>query len=204
MGRQENTEQEILRAAEQEFIEKGFSGAKTTAIAQRAGVNHAMIHYYFRTKENLFNRLFEEKIKILTANLYPAFFNKNIPLIERLKKGIASHFDFIAENPGLPRLVVNEIISNPARREFFRNKIKIAITMLCGEMQTELDRLAKDKQICPIKAEDLLLDVVSLNLTIFIIHPLIEGILYSDHKKFIEQRKQENINIILSRLNYRL
>ena len=56
-----NTEQSILKAAEKEFLKKGFSGSKTTEIAKEAGVTHAMLHYYFRTKENLFNKVFEEK-----------------------------------------------------------------------------------------------------------------------------------------------
>lgn len=48
-------EQEILKAAEQEFLTKGYDGARTTSIAQAAGVTHAMLHYYFRTKEQLFD-----------------------------------------------------------------------------------------------------------------------------------------------------
>lgn len=46
-----NTEQAILKAAEKEFLKKGFSGSKTTEIAKAAGVTHAMLHYYFRTKK---------------------------------------------------------------------------------------------------------------------------------------------------------
>ena len=52
-----DTESEILKAAEQEFMLKGFDGAKTTSIAHAAGVTHAMLHYYFRTKEQLFERI---------------------------------------------------------------------------------------------------------------------------------------------------
>ena len=62
-----NTEQSILKAAEKEFLKKGFSGSKTTEIAKEAGVTHAMLHYYFRTKENLFNKVFEEKAKQLRS-----------------------------------------------------------------------------------------------------------------------------------------
>lgn len=204
MERHENTEQEILRAAEQEFLEKGFAGAKIMSIAQRAGVNHAMIHYYFRTKENLFNRLFEEKIRLLTTNLYPALANTEQPLIERIKNTISSHFDFIAENHNLPRLVVNETISNPKRRKIFRQKIQFAIKTLKPALQTELDQLAKNRQIQHIKAEDLILDVVSLNLAIFILFPLIEGVFADDNKTFLEHRKEENIKVILSRLNYKI
>lgn len=203
MKQNENNEQKILYAAEQEFIEKGFAGAKTTAIAQRAGVNHAMIHYYFRTKEQLFNRLFEEKINLLTNNLYPPFLDKDLPLIERIKNGISSHFDFLAENPGLPRLVINEIISNPERLKFFRSKIKALADNLKNTLQTELNELSEAKTINPITANDLILDIVSMNLMVFIIYPLIDGILSDGREQFIEHRKQENINVILNRLNYK-
>lgn len=58
-----NTEQNILDAAEAIFLEKGYSGTTTTEIAKRAGVNHAMLHYYYRTKENLFEIIFEKQVK---------------------------------------------------------------------------------------------------------------------------------------------
>ncbi len=58
-----NTQQLILEAAEVEFLEKGYEKARTTEIARRAGVNHAMLHYYFQSKEKLFHRVFEDKVK---------------------------------------------------------------------------------------------------------------------------------------------
>ena len=60
-----NKEQEILEAAEREFIAKGFAGARTTSIAEAAGVTHAMLHYYFRTKEQLFERILDEKMRLM-------------------------------------------------------------------------------------------------------------------------------------------
>ena len=53
-----NTEQAIMEAAEKEFLDKGYTLTKTTEIARIAGVNHAMLHYYFRTKDNLFEKVF--------------------------------------------------------------------------------------------------------------------------------------------------
>ena len=61
----QDTETRILEAAEKEFFEKGYAGARTTSIAEAAGVTHAMLHYYFRTKDNLFERIVSEKINML-------------------------------------------------------------------------------------------------------------------------------------------
>ena len=67
-----NKEQEILEAAEREFIAKGFAGARTTSIAEAAGVTHAMLHYYFRTKEQLFERILDEKMRLMGESVLAA------------------------------------------------------------------------------------------------------------------------------------
>ena len=65
-------EQAILAAAEQEFLAKGFDGARTTSIAAAAGVTHAMLHYYFRTKENIFERILDEKLRLMGESVLAA------------------------------------------------------------------------------------------------------------------------------------
>ena len=65
----QNKELEILKAAEHEFLTKGYDGARTTSIAQAAGVTHAMLHYYFRTKEQLFDRIVESKFSTMSQSL---------------------------------------------------------------------------------------------------------------------------------------
>lgn len=103
-----NREDAILRAAEREFLAKGFEGARTTSIAEAAGVTHAMLHYYFRTKEQLFERILDEKLQLMSQTVLSAFGEPGLPLAERLRNGIGRHFDFVAENPDLPRFIVNE------------------------------------------------------------------------------------------------
>ena len=73
------SEQAILEAAEYEFTTKGFAATKTTQIAKKAGVTHAMLHYYFGTKEKLFNRVFEEKIGLLIKSIAVLIGDKNTP-----------------------------------------------------------------------------------------------------------------------------
>ena len=61
----QSTEARILQAAEKEFFEKGYAGARTVSIAEAAGVTHAMLHYYFRTKDKLFEQIVAGKINML-------------------------------------------------------------------------------------------------------------------------------------------
>ena len=83
-----NKEQAILEAAEREFIVKGFAGARTTSIAEAAGVTHAMLHYYFRTKEQLFERILDEKMRLMGESVLAAF---GQPLRQRQSRHAALH-----------------------------------------------------------------------------------------------------------------
>ena len=77
-------EQQILAAAEQEFLTKGYDGARTTAIAKVAGVTHAMLHYYFRTKEQLFERIVDEKFATMSRSMFAIMGDPKLPIVERI------------------------------------------------------------------------------------------------------------------------
>ncbi|MBR5784536.1 MAG: TetR/AcrR family transcriptional regulator, partial [Bacteroidales bacterium] len=81
-----NKKQQILDAAEYEFLTNGYEATKTTQIAERAGVTHTMLHYYFQTKENLFNKIFEDKIETLKAPIDALAQNKDIDLRDRIRE----------------------------------------------------------------------------------------------------------------------
>lgn len=196
-------EQAILAAAEQEFLSKGFDGARTTSIASAAGVTHAMLHYYFRTKEQLFERILDEKLRLMGESVLAAFGQPNLPLQERLQDAIGSHFDFIARNPDLPRFIVNEVFSRPERYETMRARIREIADTLMRDMQRELDALAARGEAEPLDVRMLMLDIISLNVFPFIAYPLIEPILGSfsnDRARFFELRKAENVEVITRRL----
>jgi AcrR family transcriptional regulator len=198
-----NKEQAILEAAEQEFLKKGFEAAKTTKICKLAGVTHAMLHYYYRTKENLFNMVFDQKVNLMKESLYPFFYNKDLPLLERIKIGIEQHFNFIAANPHLPRFVINELLSKPKRREMLEKVLLSSAQQLIGQFQSEIDRAAERGNIQPIKAVTLLVNIASLNIFVFATMPIPYLLCSSDYKNeedFFEDRKRENVELIMRRL----
>ena len=120
-----NTEQSILKSAEKEFLKKGFSGSKTTEIAKEAGVTHAMLHYYFRTKENLFNKVFEEKAKQL-ADTFLSRVDESLPFLEKIKCFIEAHFDLLTANPELPLFIYREILTNECGKEICRKTFPVS------------------------------------------------------------------------------
>ena len=188
-----NKEQAILEAAEREFIVKGFAGARTTSIAEAAGVTHAMLHYYFRTKEQLFERILDEKMRLMGESVLAAFGQPGLPLAERLRDGIERHFDFI----------VNEVFSRPERYETMQARIREIAGVLMCDIQRELDASADRGETERIDVRMLLLDIISLNVFPFIAYPVIEpilGDLTADRERFFARRRAENTEVILRRL----
>ena len=194
-----DTESRILQAAEEEFLLKGLEGARTTAIAERAGVTHAMLHYYFRTKNMLFERIIEEKMRNAGNIMQAVFVLGDCGLYESVEQ----HFDFIAANPNLPRFVIQEIYSHPERHEIMRSQVlTITKDWLC-DLQRHIDESAATKATEWIDARMLLLDIVSLNLFAFIGYPFVSLMfdgLVTDKKVFFEKRKAENVELIMRRL----
>ncbi len=199
----EHTEQKILAAAEAEFMTKGFAGAKTMSIAEAAGVTHAMLHYYYRTKEKLFMQVYEEKVQTLANSVVEAFGQEGASFTERIAEGIRRHFDFITANPLLPRFLVLEVLGNPERVEIVKQHIGKLFVLSTKSMQTEADILAERGEICRINITDLLIDIASLNVFTFIALPAIEPFVTSENfsrENFLEHRKQENVEVIMRRL----
>jgi len=200
---EKSKEQAILEAAEKEFLEKGFDSSKTIRIAALAGVTHAMLHYYYRTKENLFNVVFDQKINLLKESLLPLFQNRDLPLLERIKVGMETHFNFIAANPDLPRFVLNELIIKPKRRDMVVNKLKTILQQLIDQLQFEIDSEVERGYIDPVEAITLLIDIISLNIFVFAVLPILPSVyqpFYKSEKEFLEARKKENVEIIMRRL----
>ena len=200
---QRDTESLILQAAEREFLEKGYSGAKTTSIAQAAGVTHAMLHYYFRTKEKLFEKIVADKMDKLKRVMFGVIGNPDLPLRERIKQGVEQHFDFIAENPLLPRFIFNELHEHPERIDQVKNSIASIAAKAITTLQNEIDRNAAKGECNQVDARMLMLDIASLNLFPFIAAPLISssfGKLFEGRDEFLEMRKKENVRTVLGKL----
>lgn len=199
----QSKEQQILAAAEQEFLTKGYDGARTTSIAQAAGVTHAMLHYYFRTKEQLFERIVDEKFETMSHSMFAIMGDPSLPIVERIKGGIEAHFDFIAANPLLPRFVINEIISRPERYKLLYKRVGAVIDNLYCGLQFEIDRSAERGEIEWVDVKMLLISILSLNIFTFLAYPFMEplmGELMADREGFLAVRKAENIETILRRI----
>ena len=199
----QSKEQQILAAAEQEFLTRGYDGARTTSIAQAAGVTHAMLHYYFRTKEQLFERIVDEKFETMSHSMFAIMGDPSLPIVERIKGGIEAHFDFVAQNPLLPRFVINEIISRPERYDVLYKRVGAIIDNVYRGLQSEINRSAERGEIEKVDIKMLFISIMSLNIFTFLAYPFMEplmGELMVNRERFLAERKAENIETILRRI----
>lgn len=197
-----DTEQAILKAAEEVFLSKGFIMAKTVDIAKRAGVNQALLHYYFRTKENLFEKVFAQKIEHVSSIICDVL-RSNIPLMEKIKVQVETQFDFLLSNPKLPFVIISEIARVPQRTENIKALVGLQMLTTIDKLQAELDEEYREGKIRKISALDLLATVLSQNVFLFLAHPIFQAFTEmsdEDFKKFVAHRKQENVTCILNSL----
>lgn len=197
------TETRILVAAEREFMLKGYAGARTTAIAEAAGVTHAMLHYYFRTKDRLFETVVRGKIGALRDIMLASLGNPTVPLFDKLEDTVSRHLDFIAANPDLPRFMISEVFPYPDRMPVVLDTIMHHAPLVADALQRQIDDYAARGLCRRVDAGMLMLDIVSLNIFPFMaramVNPLLNGLM-EDTDAFVAARKRENIDTIMRKL----
>ncbi|MBR0077055.1 MAG: TetR/AcrR family transcriptional regulator [Bacteroidales bacterium] len=183
-------EEQILQTAEELFLEKGFDATSTTDIAKKVGCNQALVHYYFRTKENLFMQIFAQKSAMVFECLK---LRKDSDFRTALSDFIDAYFELLMKNRKLPFFIINELIMRDDRRQYFRKKVIESPDYIAyyGVWNLMLQKEITEGRIRPIELADLTLHVVSLLVFTFISLPL-----YSD---FFEKDETE----ICTYLNHR-
>ena len=206
MNHSGDTETKILQAAEKEFFEKGYAGSRTTSIAEAAGVTHAMLHYYFHTKDQLFERVVSGKINMLGDIILSAIGDDDLPLEVRIRQGVERHFDFISANRDLPKFIVSEVLARPEHVDMMKQNALHIVNNLLGNLQREIDENAAQGLCRQVDARMLLIDIVSLNVFPFMAAPIVYGAIgdsYGSYDEFLAMRKNENVETILDKLKIR-
>ncbi|MEI8074158.1 MAG: TetR/AcrR family transcriptional regulator [Bacteroidota bacterium] len=183
------TEEKILIAARQVFIEKGLAGARMQDIADRAEINKAMLHYYFKNKDMLFEVIFRET----AGKLFPHFeklMESDLNFFDKIRSIVSSYIEMIIQNPYLPLFVMNEMNKNPeigiktffeAQKPGFVKKFRESIeeNVISGMIQ-------------PINPIHLIMNIFSMCAFPFIAKPMIKlltGVEDEQFKNLMEQRK---------------
>jgi AcrR family transcriptional regulator len=188
---EKTTEEKILAAAKKVFISKGMSGARMQDIADEAGINKALLHYYFRSKEKLFEVIFLEAAQKLFPKIN-SIFESDMPLFQKIEHFSEEYITVMAENPYLPLFVLNEINQDP---KTFLNKIWGKQNL--PRPQKFLEQIEKEvrkgtiKKVSPLH---LLMNLISLSVFPFVAKSMFQFTLGLDelqYRAIMEQRKKE-------------
>lgn len=184
----QNTESQILDAAKNVFQRKGMSGTRMQEIADEANINKALLHYYFRNKQRLFEAVFKQAFKKFVPHLNEIF-NSELTVFEKIKVFVDSYISFVQLNPYIPTFLIQEINNNPEfAKSFFTDQIPPDISNFEKQINQEINQGI----LKPITAKQLLLNLFSLTAFPFVANGLVKGILNIDektHSMMMEERK---------------
>jgi TetR/AcrR family transcriptional regulator len=202
MDNTENTEQKILSAAMDIFVKKGKHGAKMQEIADAAHINKAMLHYYFRTKENLYLKVFENVFSQGFSTL-----NKSFETSGNFESKIAEFVDqytsVIVKNPQIPLFILGEMSEGAASTSSVFEHILLNQKFNLPQLFLEnLQTAIKNGEIKIMDPRQILITILGSVAFFFIAEPLLSIFLKKDPKynreAFIEQRKKAIVDIILN------
>lgn len=179
------TEEKIIAAARKIFMQKGFSATRTRDIAVEAGINLALLNYYFRSKQNLFQIIIEEKFDVLFGMIGPILSNGDISLEDKIETLVTNYTNLLLENEDLPFFVLNEIKTN----EFILEKVKQNARMLA---QPVIENQLKERGFT-ISTLNFIMNIVSMIMFPFLSKPLFvsSGLVKEEaFAEFVINRKQ--------------
>ena len=190
------TEQKIIEAAEVVFHEKGFDGARMQEIADKASINKGLLHYYFKSKDALFDAIFNMALKKMSGSIN-SILKMDISLEEKINLIIDSYMNLLLRNSSLPRFVITELNKDSDRfiKKYLSGEINNVFANFINSVQKEIDA----GKIKPINPKHLFMNMISMILFPFIGKPMIQVLIGVDNKEFnkLIQERREHIKAFI-------
>ena len=188
---QSSTEKKIFEAARDVFQSKGLEGARMQEIADKAKINKSMLHYYYRSKEKLFEKVYQlSLIKVIPQIV--SLLNEDLPLEQKLLNFTTKYLEIIRTNPDIPLFVLHELNKNPTRlKTFMLNEVG-------RKVQPFLEQLRQESQkgnTVDLPAEQILVNIMSMMIFPFIGRPVLQVIFEMDEDEF-DRFIEERVNLL--------
>lgn len=183
------TEQLILEAAKKVFIRKGMDGARMQEIADEAQINKALLHYYYRSKQQLFEAVFIHAFTALAPQLN-AILNQESSIECKVREFTKSYTSFMIKQPYLPGFIIQELNRNP---DFVQQIGAFGQFPNLDKFRLQLNMEIDQGKIQSINPEQLFVNIMALNIFPFLGKPLIKGITAMDDNSYhqmVEERKE--------------
>jgi TetR/AcrR family transcriptional regulator len=166
----QSAEELILQAAHEVFLEKGLAGARMQEIADRAGINKALLHYYFRSKDKLFEMIITRAIGVMLPRLMGVL-ETDADLFDKIRGLTHEYIGFVSHNRFLPLFIVNEVNRNP--QFFFKSIVAHEKHHLDG-FRRQVEAAVAEGRIRPISTAQLLMNMMSMVLFPFLGKPIFQ------------------------------
>ncbi|MGD8495355.1 MAG: TetR family transcriptional regulator [Gemmatimonadales bacterium] len=194
----QETESRILDAAREVFLRRGTAGARMAEIAEEAGVNQALLHYYFRSKAGLAEAVFQRAARELFPPVLRTLASE-APLEEKVREVVRIELDTLQRNPFLPGYVLSELNHHPERvGQFVESMTGVQLDTVAPRMfdrlGAQIDEAVAAGELRPIAAEQFVINLLSLCIFPFAARPLLVAVMGMDDDAFgamIERRKTE-------------
>jgi TetR/AcrR family transcriptional regulator len=191
----DGTEQRILEAADAVFTRRGTDGARMQEIADEAGVNKALLHYYYRSKAQLADAVFRHAARNLLGGVVEVMAS-DLELEAKVEQVVGRYLDQLSRRPYLPGYLISEVTHHPDRlpRLFAALAGDAVRTRVLAKLEEQLDERVRAGTLAPIAPEQFLINLVSLCVFPFAARPLVTVVLGLDEAgfaRFIEQRRAE-------------
>jgi AcrR family transcriptional regulator len=172
-GNDTTTEDKIKNAARVVFHKKGFAATRTRDIADEAGINLALLNYYFRSKQKLFDIIMLESIQGFAKSVLDIFNNDKTSLEIKIETFADKHIELLIQNPDIPLFILSELRANP---DSLMSKMGGIEMILKSHFMQQLRQGIKEGKIVPVNPLHLIMNLLSLTAFPFVASPLLKGI----------------------------
>lgn len=196
------SEEAILAAARKVFTQKGYAAARMEDIAREAGINRALLHYYFRSKDRMFDIIFEQRFNEFFSGLAKIIFSER-PLLEKIRAIVEHDINMVASQPDLPIFIMQELTQNPQRLIEHAKGAGAVPGLMMKSMNSEIRKAVAAGQVKNIDGGQLLINIMSLCIYPFIAKPMIKtmnGLDDAGFGKMMKKRKKEVADFIIDAL----
>lgn len=193
------TENKIKVAAKNAFIVKGKAGARMQEIANEAGINKAMLHYYFKSKDQLFHAVFTDVVRDMIPKLF-LIFKDDFPLEVKVYRAVEFYIDFLSEHPEIPLFILGELQSHP---KDLLEHLDIEKSFDFKVINEQLIEEHKKGNIVQISAPQFMLNLISMMVFPFVAKPIFQKVMKLEDEQYqqlLQARKVEVPKFIMSAL----
>lgn len=200
-----DTEKAILKAAKEVFQQKGMAAARMQEIADTAGINKSLLHYYFRTKERLFEAVLQEAILSFYPTVSEVMMSKDISFEKKIETFVNGFHSMLIENPYVPSFLVMELNRDPDKvLSLFGDIITVVRNFVLPSLMEQINKRQAENEIRSIDPRSLIINMISLNAFPFIARPILKGVLFNNSDEafdqYLKNRNKEVIDFMIDAL----